>query len=166
MSGCVTVPPKPLIQVPLQISPVTVNRYSALVRLDPRDYPAFDEDLDTTSLHAAAFQSLSYYQSLPDNQLFVLGTDTYTVNDLPLFHGGPVKSFGKLLRRARNGCLSALSDQFAIYQSVGADPERTVIFSSYYEPTISARLNKEGPYRYPLYSPRPHGFGGCGSVAF
>ena len=46
-------------------------------------------------------------------------------------------------------------DAFAVYQSVGIDPARTVTFSSYYEPTISVRLQKDKIYQYPLYARPP-----------
>ena len=38
---------------------------------------------------------------------------------------------------------------------MGTDADRTVTFSSYYEPTIAARLEKDSVYKYPLYARPP-----------
>src|SRR2546422_170649 len=75
--GCVTAPLKP----PMPPPSVSVTRYTALVRLNPEETPAFEDDIDTASLRAAALQSLSYYHDLPQDQLFILGADTYTARD-------------------------------------------------------------------------------------
>jgi membrane-bound lytic murein transglycosylase A len=48
-----------------------------------------------------------------------------------------------------------LSRAFTVYQASGTDAQRTVVFSSYYEPTVSARLTKSGAYRFPLYARPP-----------
>ena len=39
-----------------------------------------------------------------------------------------------------------------VYQSVGVDLDRTVVFSSYYEPTIPARAARDDRYKFPLYA--------------
>src|SRR5439155_20837196 len=55
----------------------------------------------------------------------------------------------------RGDWLPALREVFAVYQSVGADPQKTVVFSSYYEPTIPARLAPDRVYKFPLYARPP-----------
>jgi membrane-bound lytic murein transglycosylase A len=147
LAGCATVPPKLPPPAPL------VTRYTALTRLDPPNVPAFEDDLDIASLRTAATQSLSYYQSLPKDPLFVLGSDTYTVTDL-------IDSMSSLIHLLdshpeRSEWLPVLRDTFTVYQSVGVDPDKTVVFSSYYEPSLSARLTKDAVYRYPLYARPP-----------
>src|ERR1019366_7622003 len=147
--GCVTLPPKPtppLVRAPA----VQVSRSSALVRLSPGGIPLFEDDLGTATLRDAALQSLSYYQNLPRNQLFVLGNDSYTAHDL----ADSMAAFAELLESssAVKGWNAALGANFVVYQSAGTDPERTVVFSSYYEPTISARMAKDPVYQFPLYA--------------
>jgi membrane-bound lytic murein transglycosylase A len=127
-----------------------VTRYTALVRLEPQETPAFEDDLDTVSLHAAAFQSMSYYQSLPQENLYVLGSDTYTARDL-------FESMAALVtlledQPNRRDWLPMINKSFAVYQSVGVDSDKTVVFSSYYEPTIPARLAPDPIYKFPLYA--------------
>jgi len=155
--GCAALPPKPALAPatpPLAAPPaVSVTRYTALVRLDPNEVPLFEDDLDTTSLHAAAFQSLSYYQSLPDNQLFVLGADTYTAQDLSSSMAAVITLLENSPRR--QDWLPILRNTFAVYQSTGIDSEKTVVFSSYYEPTIPARSAPDRIYKYPLYARPP-----------
>ena len=142
--GCVTVPPKPSVVTP---PPAVVTRYSALVRLDPGEVPHFADDVDPSTLRTAALQSLSYFQNLPDNQLFILGNDSYTAKDM----SESMVSLAALLESPSSDWVARLGNSFAVYQSVGVDPDKTVVFSSYYEPAIPARLVKNPVYRYPLY---------------
>jgi membrane-bound lytic murein transglycosylase A len=151
LAGCVTAPPKP---VPPPVPPaLSISRYQALVRLESKEVPHLVDDADTASLLAAAQQSFAYYQNLPDEQLFVLGTDSYTAKDL-------TASMAFLINLLQNSpdpkeWVPALENACLIYQSVGVDPERTVVFSSYYEPSISARRVPDAMYRYPLYARPP-----------
>ena len=155
LSGCATAPSKSITPVfssgRLPLPSTGIPRSFVSI---PKEYPAFEEDIDTASLHAAVFQSLSYYQNLPANQLFVLGQDTYTVSDLVSSMADLPEPSGEPLPEPKNW-LPLLRDQFAVYQSVGVDPERLVIFSSYYEPTIAARLEKDQTYHYPFYARPP-----------
>lgn len=143
-SGCVTPPQKPAI-----VSPPLVSRYAALVRLDAAQAPSFTDDLGADSLRQAARQSLDYYRSLPKEQLFVLGRDTYTVEDLSY----SMDYLVQLLERSPrpDDWAQVLSREYAIYQSIGTDEDRTVVFTSYFEPTIPARLMPDKIYRFPLY---------------
>jgi membrane-bound lytic murein transglycosylase A len=145
--GCATAPQKPTLVTPPS---VPVTRYSATLRLETPEIPAFQDDMDTASLKSAALQSLAYYQSVPDTQLFVLGQDTYTAHEmadsmafLSTLLDGPT-NYGDLF--------SVLRSSFTWYQSVGTDPNKTVVFSSYYEPTIAVRRAKSKPYQFPLYA--------------
>jgi membrane-bound lytic murein transglycosylase A len=148
ISGCVTARPKPAV-IAVPVLPVT--RYTALVRLDPPDIPKFTDDMDAASLQAAALQSLAYFKTLPAGELFVIGKDTCTATDL----AESMAAMAGLLENPSRDWPARLGRSFVVYQSVGIDPERTVVFSSYYEPTISARLTKDSTYRYPLYARPP-----------
>ena len=150
MAGCVTLHRQPVTPTAPN---VTALRPSALVRLNPEDIPLFEDDLDTASLRAAALQSLSYYRSLPQSQLFVLGIDSYTAHDL----ADSMAAFAALLESlpAPRGWDTAIRQGYAVYQSAGTDPEKTVVFSSYYEPTIAARPAKDPVYQFPFYARPP-----------
>lgn len=45
-----------------------------------------------------------------------------------------------------------VKEQFEIFQFSGRDSTGTVVFSSYYEPTLQASLEKTGEYKYPIYA--------------
>src|SRR5262245_38240732 len=134
--GCITAP-KPIIPPPLPPPQAAMARYLAVVRLDSTEIPAFEDRMETTSLRAAAMRSLSYYQRLPSDQAFVLGKDTFTAQDF----AESMAAFINLIDSSPTApqWAAALRDTFAVYQSVGVDSDRTVTFSSYYEPTISAK---------------------------
>jgi len=147
LAGCATVPQKPASPPPI------FSRFSSLLRVDPHEVTLFEDDLDTDSLRTAALQSRAYFLGLPDNQLFILGKDTYTVEDM----AASMTALVQLLDGFADpkGWVPALCNSFAVYQSVGTDPERTVVFSSYYEPSIPVRQARDASYRYPLYA-RPN----------
>ena len=148
LSSCIYLRPEP---VSLSVPSVPVSRYSALIRLDPSSLPKFEDDLDTASLRAAALRSLDYFKTLPSRELFVLGKDTYTAADLI----DSMSLLAALLDHPSSDWAARLGASFIVYQSIGVDAEKTVVFSSYYEPTISARLEKDAVYRYPLYARPP-----------
>lgn len=125
----------------------------ALVPVGSEQIPDFIDDADTASLRTAALQSLSYYQRLPPDQRFGLGADGFTARDL----AGSMQQLIDLLDQglAPEALGRAVRDQFQVYQSTGRDGARTVTFSSYYEPTIEARLHADRTFRYPIYG-RPN----------
>ncbi len=137
LTSCATVPPQPV-----KITP--------LVRVDPAQAPAFQDDLDTASLKEGAAQSFAYYKSLPPEQLFVVGGDTYTATDMAYSMDYLVQQLEA--SKTAGDWQAMLKKEFTIYQSVGTDADRTVVFSSYFEPTIPARLKRDKEYRFPFYA--------------
>jgi membrane-bound lytic murein transglycosylase A len=138
-AGCATAPVKPPV-------PLTGPH---LIRLAPNDFPSFEDDLDTASLRTAALQSAAYFQSLPQDKIFVLASDTFTARDF----AESMNALADLLSasRSRAEWLAEMKSAFQVYQSAGVDPERKVTFSSYYEPTLEARLKKDARFRFPIY---------------
>lgn len=146
ISGCATAPPRPQIVTP----PPIVSRYAALVRLEPGQVPHFKDDLDGATLRRAAASSLEYYRNLPNkDQLFILGKDTYTVDDLTHSMEYLMETIDRSSQPEQ--WLGVLNSEYTVYQSIGTDADRTVVFTSYFEPTISARLSPDDIYRFPLY---------------
>src|SRR5262249_7135616 len=102
------------------------------------------------SLHTAALQSLAYYQSLPKDQIFTFGADTYTAQNM----AASMDLLRSVLETVsqKSAWLATIRSQFAVYESIGADSDKTVTFSSYYEPSIAVRAERTPPYRFPLYA--------------
>jgi membrane-bound lytic murein transglycosylase A len=51
----------------------------------------------------------------------------------------------------------SIDKEFNLYQAVGQDPQKTVIFTGYYEPIYEGSLTPTQEYRYPIYK-KPSNF--------
>jgi membrane-bound lytic murein transglycosylase A len=146
-AGCVT-PPKP---PPAPVAPPPAAL--PLIKLAPEATPNLADDGDPAGLRAAAQNSLAYYRSRPPFETYFLAGDTYTAADF----ADSMASFIDLIDQAKSPdeWQAAVRKNFQVYQSAGVDPQQTVTFSSYYEPSIPARLKRTETYRYPLYGRPP-----------
>ncbi len=52
---------------------------------------------------------------------------------------------------------TAINNEFVLYQSVGKDPQKTVIFTGYFQPVYQGSLSPSAIYRYPIYK-KPKNF--------
>jgi membrane-bound lytic murein transglycosylase A len=105
--------------------------------------------MDTASLRHGALQSLAYYRSLPADHLFILGPDTYTAKAM----ADSMSTLAKILEKYPDSkdWLPMLLRDFTVYQSIGTDEKRKIVFTSYFEPTIQARLTRDEIFKFPLY---------------
>ena len=152
LAGCATrrtlppsvATPTPAANVPVR--PVTLERV-------PDGGIIFSDDADTASLRTAALQSSIYLHSLPPQTPFLLAADTYTAAEL----AAGTDELADLLEQSKapGDWLAVVQRDFIAYQSVGAEPNHTVTFSSYYEPSIPGRLTRDAVYKYPLYGRPP-----------
>lgn len=122
-----------------------------LVRLDWSQVPSFSDDSAVADLSVAVQKSLGYFRSLPSAQRISLGPDVYTASEM----ADSLDFFLTLLDPAREDRWEILKRDFNVYASVGSDTDRTVVFSSYYEHSLRASLNKTEKYRFPLYARPP-----------
>ncbi len=110
--------------------------------------PADDRALKDVT--AAVRQSLEYYQKLPADTQFIFGPDRVTAFDL-------AATLQRFLLIVQNDILSAdekikrITEDFVVYRAVGYDGSGKVLFTGYYEPTLSCRLAADSVFRYPLY---------------
>jgi membrane-bound lytic murein transglycosylase A len=149
-AGCVYRPHRALAPVPApQVAIAAPVVMGPVIRLPAAAAPDFSDDADTASLRQALQASSRYYQSLPPENLFTLGTDTYCAKDM----ADSTEAMIHLLDQSQTPgeWLTKVRDQFVVYQSTGADARHSVTFSSYYEPMISARKKKSRTYRFPIY---------------
>lgn len=143
LAGC-PAPPKPPPGTP------TVEAAPALVRIDPSAYPNFADDLDFEGLSPAIAQSIGYLQGLPAAREFAFGRDRYTSDHILL----SLRRFQAFLqvRPSAPDLQRYLRAFYRVYQSVGRDAQREVLFTGYYEPLLNGRRSVSPEYRYPIYA--------------
>ena len=121
----------------------------ALIEISPQPLPLEKDDLNRSLLEQAIRNSLRYYDRLPEDRYFNFGPQRVPVSrakrSLETFLEllGESQSWEELADRVRQ--------KFIFYQSVGRDAGNNVLFTGYYEPTISGSLTPDDHYRYPLY---------------
>ncbi len=129
---------------------------AALRLLAPSEYPDFSDSFKSKAgLIKAARKTLAYLEG-PDYagpRYFHLGERTYGQGIL-------VDSVQELLASIKEaktpGQFAALIRQrFDVYQSAGSDGNGKVVFSSYYQPILTASKQRSARYRYPIYRRPP-----------
>ena len=123
----------------------------AMLTVAPADIPSFADLADKSSLLKAAALNMKYFQSLKAPGIpYSFGSRKINTDAL----AASTSEFMKILSEARDQAEldRRLSAAFDVYQLAGRDSTGTVIFSSYYEPTLEASLNPAGDYKYPIYA--------------
>ncbi len=114
--------------------PERLTRENALVRLAPREYPVFSDDLGYDGLAYGLRQSLAYLQRLPADQVMVYGADAYPVSHVR-------KSLEHFLdylssRPDSKQLNSHIKRYYRVYSAVGRRHPGEVLFTGYYEPIL------------------------------
>lgn len=117
----------------------------------PEALPSFADQDDLKPLLKAALFNRRYLNGLNGNG--------------PAYAFGPRKVTAADLREANEELIKILEaspapqdldrlvkERFDVYQMAGRDSTGTVVFSSYYEPTLQASLKKSKKYKYPIYA--------------
>ncbi len=108
------------------------------------------DDMELKDMSAALRQSLEYYQKIPAETQFVFGPDRLTALDLTV-------TLQNFLLIIENDSLTLeqkmhrIREDFLIYRASGFNGKGTVLFTGYYEPTLSCRVAADSVFRYPLY---------------
>lgn len=139
VSGCGLFQKKPL--------PPTL---SALKKIAPDRYPTFSDDLFFDSLEESILQSLDYYNKMPASKQFTFGHDAYNTDHM-------IKTLSEFLAFIQQSPSGAELNQYIlenydIYKSTGKNETDEVLFTGYYEPSLSGSLNKQGKYQYPVFA--------------
>lgn len=120
-----------------------------LVRLSPRDFPEFSDDLNHTGLKVAILQSLTYLKRIPPDREFTFGPDTVDarrmIASLELFlaflENRPTpKQVQRFIKR-----------HYRVYGAAGEPKTRKVLFTGYFEPLLQGSLSPDATFRYPVY---------------
>jgi len=139
LSGCSYLQRKP------EISPST-----ALKKLRLSRYPDFKDYHHYDGLIHSINQSLSYLNRVPHDRTYIYGDDTYTAEHL-------IESLSTLANFIADDPSSDAFNRFIreycfVYQSVGSNWKREVLFTGYYEPTILGSLSPSTEYQHPVYA--------------
>ncbi|PIU17750.1 MAG: hypothetical protein COT18_12355 [Elusimicrobia bacterium CG08_land_8_20_14_0_20_59_10] len=144
-AGCPPCPPCPVAAAPTVAKAVKPAVIAAL------EIPSFTDKEEKASLLKAAALNLRYFEQLKDpTPVYTFGSRTITTKELT----ASASEFLRLLSTVQDpaGLESQLKTNFDIFQLAGGDSTGTVIFSSYYEPTIEASLTRSAKYKYPIYA--------------
>ncbi|MBI4802998.1 MAG: MltA domain-containing protein [Elusimicrobia bacterium] len=113
--------------------------------------PSFLDQDDKKALMKAAELNLKYFQSGGGSAIsYTFGSRKITAGTL----AASTSEFIKILALSPDQAEldRKIKETFDIYRLAGRDSTGTVIFSSYYEPTLPASLTKTGDYKYPIYA--------------
>ena len=117
----------------------------------PESLPVFADGDDLKPLLKAALLNRAYFQGLKSGSpAYAFGDRKITPKEL----SDSNEEFIRILEispSARDLDL-LLKEKFDVFQLAGRDSTGTVVFSSYYEPTLEASLKHTAVYKYPIYA--------------
>jgi membrane-bound lytic murein transglycosylase A len=108
------------------------------------------DDMAFRDIAAAAHQSLEYYKKLAPETAFSIGTMKVTALDMTV----TLQNFLLIIENASltdEQKVKQIKKDFDFYQSVGSNGWGKVLFTGYYEPVLSCRVNSDDVYKHPLY---------------
>lgn len=119
-----------------------------LKKLNPRQYPRFQDSLDFRDLTAALENSRIYFSRVPEARTYTLGREGYTaahmVRSIQVF-----QDF--IATRPSDRELNAfIRKNFVVYESVGGR-DRDVLFTGYFEPVYEGSPEPGPGFEWPLF---------------
>lgn len=123
---------------------------AALVRRSSFFYPDFRDDLELDGLEHSILKSLEYLERVPADRIYSFGEDRFDAAHL-------IKSLQSFLDFIRTNPTARelknfIRSEYNVYQSIGRNKKGEVLFTGYYEPHLSGRLDKNEEFRYPIYA--------------
>jgi membrane-bound lytic murein transglycosylase A len=136
MAGC----PAPIKKPPEEM---------ALVRTSGFYYPNFTDDMEFEGLEHSILKSMAYLEKVPADRLYQFGQDRFDAAHV-------MQSLQHFLAFIRTNPSSRdlkkfIRSNYIVYQSVGRDHKGEVLFTGYYEPHLSGRLQPDDEFRFPIY---------------
>jgi membrane-bound lytic murein transglycosylase A len=133
--------------------PVPVKRppeESALIRTPTFSYPNFSDDMEFAGLEHSILKSMAYLQNVPGDRSYQFGQDRFSAFHLMQ----SLQRFLDFIRTTPSGgdLKKFIRSNFLVYQSVGRNQRGEVLFTGYYEPHLSGRLNPDEEFRFPIYA--------------
>jgi membrane-bound lytic murein transglycosylase A len=108
------------------------------------------DDMGFRDIATAARQSLEYYKKLAPETSFSIGAVKVAALDMTV----TLQNFLLIVENASltdEQKVKQIKREFDFYQSVGSNGWGKVLFTGYYEPVLSCRVNNDDVYRYPIY---------------
>ncbi|MDX2448199.1 MAG: MltA domain-containing protein, partial [Desulfobacterales bacterium] len=127
-----------------------ITSTTSLKKLKISHYPEFSDDHAYKDLNASIEQSLDYLRRVPADREFSFGKDTYTAAHLMASH----ELFLNFLHKnpSRKELNRFIATNYSVYQSVGSNRKREVLFTGYYEPAVPGSLTPDDNFTFPVYA--------------
>jgi membrane-bound lytic murein transglycosylase A len=137
MAGC----PAPIKKPPEEL---------VLVREPTFSYPDFHDDLELHGLEHSILKSLEYLERVPADRTYLFGKDHFDAAHLTK----SLQHFLDFIRAnpSNRELEKFIRSDYIVYQSVGRDQKGEVLFTGYYEPHLSGRLDRDAEFQYPIYA--------------
>jgi membrane-bound lytic murein transglycosylase A len=141
--ACGTPAPEP---VPRAAEPVTPD----WLALDADTYPRFEDNGSYEGLSAAIANSLLYLRRIPAGTSFQFGADSCDVGHLIQ----SLEVFNVVIqgRPSADELNRIIRERFRVYQAGRGDPDRSVLFTGYYEPIVHGSPVHSEAFPIPLHS--------------
>ena len=123
---------------------------TALIRIDPSEYPDFFDDMDYKDLESGIQQSILYLNRIPPTVKFRFGQDIF--NTLSMIRS--LEHFLNFIQTkpSEDQMTNYIKDNYLVYTSMGIDHPGQVFFTGYYEPVLEGSLKKDETYKFPIYT--------------
>jgi len=127
-----------------------ITAKNSLVKLKVSRYPDFTDHHAYKNLKDSIEQSLVYLRRLPADREFFYGKDTYTAAHLMVSH----ELFLDFLLKTptQKELKRFIAESYTVYQSVGSNRKKEVLFTGYYEPAMKGSLTPNDLFTFPVYA--------------
>lgn len=151
-AGCISgrLSQSPAENTQTQTAAATQKSVQPLIRLQSKAYPSFiDKDSRKSLLKALALNG-KYLDNSKKDTVYDFDGRKVTVKDLAAAN----KALSEAIEKSKTDedLDRTIKEKFDIYQMSGVNGDGTVTFTSYYEPTTEASLEKTKEYKYPMYA--------------
>jgi len=127
-----------------------ITAKTSLVKLKISRYPAFSDQRAYKGLSDSIEQSLTYLRRLPADREFFFAEDIFTAAHLIASHELFLKFL--LTNPSQKELKRFIASNYTVYQSVGSNRKRDVLFTGYYEPAVLGSLVPSDTFRFPVYA--------------
>ena len=120
-----------------------------LIRVNPSEYPLFDDDMDFEGLAESMEESISYLNVIPKNRKFVFGKDVFDASHMQR----SIAYFNEFIETKPSAEIlnQFIVKHYRVYRSKGRDRKKQVLFTGYYEPLLEGNSVPTDVYKYAVF---------------